>query len=198
MNNDKVTRADILRFKELDARWRGERVPGKPMGLTADEPTEHKRLSSKLAQAFVRSCEVTREAPVKVGFDIGGLLSKYPGLLRPIVNALLASPDVEVHVLSDMHPRQKCVTDVTSNGFNVPTCNIHSCDYSAHGEECKAVKAREIGLDVLVDDFPGYVATVGTPVLRLLAMPDPTLDYYHEGWKTDGSEGNFGRRKEKR
>lgn len=240
MNDTKVTKADILRFKELDARYHGKRIEGKPMGLTADEPTEYRRLSSKLANQYVADHRPATEAPpcrgtvpakkspmcsgtsdcqccngapneecelcsgtgksasgasVKVGFDIGGVLSKYPDLLRPVVNALLASPDIEVHVLSDMHPRKKCVAAVTSNGFNVPTCNIHSCDYSTHGEECKAVKAREIGLHVLVDDFPGYVATLGAPTLRLLAMPDPTLDYYHESWCTDGTEGNFGRRR---
>ena len=50
-------------------------------------------------------------------------------------------------------------------------------------------------LDILFDDFIGYLATIGAPALRLLAMPDPTRDYYHPEWKTDGSEGNFGRRR---
>lgn len=135
--------------------------------------------------------------PVRIGFDIGGILSKYPDILRPVVAALLAAPDVEVYVLSDMHPHTKCVAFVHDNGFPVPPERIHSCDYSEHGEECKAVKSREIGLDILVDDFPGYVGTVGAPALRLLSMPDPTRDYYHETWKTDGSEGNFGRRRKK-
>lgn len=79
----------------------------------------------------------------------------------------------------------------------MPPERVHSCDYGGHGEECKAVKAREIGLDVLVDDFPGYVASVDAPTLRLLAMPDPTRDYYHDSWKTDGSEGAFGRRRKR-
>lgn len=131
----------------------------------------------------------------KIAFDIGGVLSKYPDLLRPIVAALLASADVEVYVLTDMHPHEKCVRWVHENGFPVPPERIVSCDYTEHGEECKAVMSRELGIDVLVDDFPGYVATVGAPVLRLLSMPDPTRDYYHPGWKTDGSEGNFGQRK---
>lgn len=134
---------------------------------------------------------------VRIGFDIGGVLSKYPDLLRPIVDALLAAPDVEVFVLSDMHPHSKCVAFVQDNGFRIPADRIHSCDYAECGEECKAVKARELGLDVLVDDFPGYVATVGAPALRLLAMPDPTRPYYDDSWKTDGSEGNFGRRKKR-
>lgn len=134
---------------------------------------------------------------VKIGFDIGGVLSKYPDLLRPILRALLAAPGIEVHVLSDMHPQEKCVAVLRENGFDVPSDRVHSCDYGEHGEECKAVKSRELGLDVLVDDFPGYVASLGAPTLRLLAMPDPTLDYYHDDWKTDGSEGGFGRRRKK-
>lgn len=130
----------------------------------------------------------------RIGFDIGGVLSKYPDILRPIVAALLAAPDVEVHVLTDMPDHAKAVRFCHDNGFAIPAERIHSCDYEAHGEECKAVKARDLDLSVLVDDFLGYVATVGAPTLRLLTMPDPTRDYYHPDWKTDGSEGAFGRR----
>mgnify|MGYP000343712098 CR=1 FL=1 len=134
---------------------------------------------------------------ISISFDIGGVLSKYPDILRPIVAALLASADVEVHVLSDMCPHEKCVAWVHQNGFPVPAAQIHSCDYSGLGEECKASKARELGLDVLVDDHPGYVATIGAPALRLFTMPDPTRPYYHDDWTTDGSEGDFGRRRKK-
>jgi hypothetical protein len=194
MKNKSVTGVDIVRFKELDARWRGERIPDKPMGLTADEPTEHRRLAAKLAQAYVASREVTVAAPVKVGFDIGGVLSKYPNLLRPVIRALLASPDVEVHVLTDIPDHGKAVRLCSENGFDVPTCNVHSCDYASLGEECKAAKAKELKLDVLFDDFMAYLMSPGEPALRFLAMPDPTRDYFAPDWKTDGSEGDFGRR----
>lgn len=130
---------------------------------------------------------------IRIGFDIGGVLSKYPDILRPIVCALLNSQDIEVHVLSDMHPHERCVALVHDNGFPIPAEWIHSCNFAALGEECKATKATALGLHVLVDDFPGYLACVGEPPLRLLAMPDPARDYYHPDWKTDGSEGNFGR-----
>ena len=53
MDDAKVTASDVRRFEELDARWRGERIEGKPLGLTADEPTEHRRLASKLARQYV-------------------------------------------------------------------------------------------------------------------------------------------------
>ena len=132
---------------------------------------------------------------VRIGFDVGGVLSKYPELLRPIVAALLAGDGVEVHVLSDMHPHAKIMDMLARNGFAVPTERVHSCGYEAHGELCKAVKSREIGLDVLLDDFPGYVGTVDAPALRLLTMPDPARPYYADEWQTDGSEGTFGRRR---
>jgi hypothetical protein len=131
--------------------------------------------------------------PIRIGFDIGGVLSKYPDLLRPIVTALLASPEVEVHVLSDMFPHEKCVAFVRDNGFLIPPEHIHSCDYGEHGELCKAEKMRELSLDIMLDDFPGYLAE--GCALRLLVMPDPNRPYYADDWKTDGSEGNFGRRK---
>jgi hypothetical protein len=140
-------------------------------------------------------CPPEPDSIVRVGFDVGGVLSKYPEILVPIVAALAASQRVEVHVLSDMHPLAKILDMLGRNGIDVPAERVHSCDYATHGETCKAVKAREIGLDVLLDDFPGYVATPGAPALRLLAMPDPERPYYADDWKTDGSEGDFGRRR---
>lgn len=131
---------------------------------------------------------------IKIGFDIGGVLSKYPDILLPIVRALVASPDIEVHVLSDMS-REKIVDMLVRNALPVRPEHVHACDYAEYGERCKAVEANDIGLDVLVDDFMGYLAMAGAPPLRLLSMPDPDRDYFHETWKTDGSEGNFGRRK---
>lgn len=141
---------------------------------------------------------VAERAPVdivRVGFDVGGVLSKYPEILGPIVAALNASPRVEVHVLSDMFPHAKILDTLVRNGIEVPPERVHSCSYNEHQDLCKAFKARELGLDVLLDDFPGYVGTVGAPALRLLAMPDPERPYYADAWQTDGSEGDFGRRR---
>jgi hypothetical protein len=132
---------------------------------------------------------------IKIGFDIGGVLSKYPEILTPFINSLVKNnPDIEVHVLTDMHPIEKCVDWIARNGLQVKPENIHSCDYANLGEECKALKSLELGIDILMDDFVGYVAPFGAPI-RLLTMPDHTRPYYHDDWVTDGSEGNFGRRK---
>ena len=133
---------------------------------------------------------------IKIGFDIGGVLSKYPEILTPFVNSLVTNcPDIEVYVLTDMHPIEKCQDWIAKNGLQVKPENIHSCDYEEHGELCKAVKSKELSIDIMIDDFLGYVAA-GSPI-RLLMMPDPERPYYHDEWKTDGSEGSFGRRKKK-
>ena len=119
---------------------------------------------------------------IKIGFDIGGVLSKYPDTFKTIISALQKSPDIEVHVLSDITPHSKCVEFVHLNGFcDIQQEHIHSCDYSVHQELCKSVVSKEIGLDVLIDDYVAYLAE-GAPI-RLLVMPDPHTPYNHKNWK---------------
>ncbi len=132
--------------------------------------------------------------PVVVAFDVGGVLSKYPAAVA-LLHALDAAPGVEVHVVSDMHPVSKTLDMLDRNGICLAAEQVHSADYARDGEGCKARLCERLGVDVLVDDFPGYVATPGKPALRLLVMPDPAEPYYHDDWKTDGSEGDFGRRR---
>lgn len=139
---------------------------------------------------------------MKIAFDIGGVLSKYPDILRPLVKLLCfrgpdPAYDIETFVISDMKPHAKAVAFCHDNGFDVPADRIICADYDTHGENCKAIACEGLGIDILMDDFPGYVAQIGSPRVRLLVMPDPSLPYYDDSWKTDGSEGNFGRRKSK-
>lgn len=131
----------------------------------------------------------------RIGFDIGGILSKYREVLA-LYRVCLASMEMEVHIVTDM-PKANALSMLRLNGIDLDPAYVHACDYAEHGEECKAEKAKEIGLDILIDDFIGYVAMPGAPALRLLAMPDPTRDYYHPDWQTDGAEGEFGRRKKR-
>lgn len=129
---------------------------------------------------------------MRIAFDVGGVLSKYPSIFVPLLRALHTCEGVEVFIISDMHPVEKIVDMLQLNG--VLYNSVCSADYAEHGENCKAVLCEELSINILVDDFPGYVATVGKPRVRLLVMPDPDKDYYAPEWKTDGSEGNFGRR----
>ncbi len=130
---------------------------------------------------------------IRIAFDIGGVLSKWPQLIT-LLRALAVSPSVEVFVVSDMHPVAKIVDVLERNGILLSTAHVVAADYATHGEHCKAVVCRDLGIDILIDDFIGYLVGVDCPPIRLLVMPDPNRDYYHPDWQTDGSEGNFGRR----
>lgn len=127
---------------------------------------------------------------MKIAFDIGGVLSKY-GAIRDLYCTLMQT-GVQTFVISDMHPVGKIVAMMKLNHLPFAD-NVYSADYSAHGENCKKVLCEQLGIDILIDDFIGYVAQ-GKHV-RLLVMPDPNEPYYSDDWKTDGSEGDFGRRK---
>lgn len=134
---------------------------------------------------------------MKVAFDIGGVISKYPEICRGMIAALCAG-GADVFVITDRHDRGKVLDDLRRNGICPPVAeaDVHVSDYGVHGEACKAVLLRSLAIDVLIDDHGGYVAWPWpTPApMRLLAMPDVRRPYYAEAWETDGSEGDFGRR----
>ena len=128
---------------------------------------------------------------MKIGIDVGGVISKYPSLFKTLIKEL-SKTKIEVFIISDMHPISKITDMLALNGIELPAGRVISADYQTHGELCKSVVCKELGIDILIDDFIGYVAE--GEHLRLLAMPNPKMPYYSDDWKTDGSEGNFGRR----
>jgi len=128
----------------------------------------------------------------RVSFDIGGVLSKYPDVFRPVVAALQASPDLEVFVLTDMHDAEESREMLERNGFRFSPDRIINSDFNAYGESCKAEALQEHKIDMHMDDFPAYLAD-GCPV-RLMLLPDIDRPYYHDSWWTNGKYGEFGRR----
>ena len=132
--------------------------------------------------------------PLRISFDIGGVLSKYPTIFRPMV-AALQKGGAGVFVLTDMHDHAQSCRFVQGNGYDIPAERILNADYKEHGEECKAVVIEKHLIDIHVDDFPGYCAH--TKALSLFTWPNPELPYYHDDFKTDGSEGDFGRRRKR-
>ena len=126
---------------------------------------------------------------IKIGFDIGGVLTKYPSFFRDLILALQESQRFDVHVLSDIPDQALCVKMVHDNGFRLHESNIHSCDYSKYGQLCKAKKGEEIGLDALIDDYIGYVAC--GPEVRFLLMPDPHTPYNNEEWQDTTTESRL-------
>ena len=129
---------------------------------------------------------------IKIAFDVGGVLSKYESIRILYSNLFHNNRGIYPFVISDMHPVDKIKNMLKLN--NLPfNDNVYSADYATHGENCKKVLCEQLEIDILIDDFVGYVAQ-GKHV-RLLVMPDPSEPYYSDDWKTDGNEGNFGRRK---
>ena len=139
------------------------------------------------------SMELVNMKPLRIAFDIGGVLSKYPEQFRTLVSYLLCSMNIEVYVISDMHDHPKMVKMLHDNGMLFPPERVYSADYKTHGERCKTELCEQLGIDILLDDFVGYVAE--GDFIRLLVMPNCTKPYYDDNWQTDGSEGDFGRHK---
>lgn len=130
--------------------------------------------------------------PFRVSFDIGGVLSKYPHVFRPMIEALQKG-GAEVYVLTDMPDHEMSTKFVRDNGFDIPADRILCADYREHGEVCKAEMIAKHGIQLHVDDFPGYCAH--TKSVSLFVWPNPDEPYYHDDFVTHGAEGSFGRRK---
>lgn len=82
---------------------------------------------------------------------------------------------------------------LTTNDIHVDKAKIFSADYKTYGDYCKTQLCNDLGIDIFIDDFIGYVAE--GDFIRLLVMPNVNKPYYADSWKTDGSEGDFGRRR---
>lgn len=134
------------------------------------------------------------DRPVRVALDIGGVISKYPNEIRAFASAIVAGGG-EVHAITDMQDRSDVLAQLDVNGFGfIAADRVHCADYTTHGEGCKAELLASLGIDIILDDFVGYVAIAGCPV-RCLVMPDAEQPYWHPTWNAGKSEGaDFGRR----
>jgi hypothetical protein len=132
--------------------------------------------------------------PLKIAFDIGGVLSKYPEIFRPLALKLW-STGVEIFVITDMHIRADVLETLRLNQLDwIPEANVFCADYQRYGEGCKAVILKELGIDIFFDDFIGYTVEPSCPV-RCLVMPDASRPYWSDDWKVTGPEQDFGRRR---
>ena len=129
---------------------------------------------------------------MKFAFDIGGVISKYPDIFRPLIAQLTAAGN-EVHVITDM-PRKTAIEMLAANAIVIPDSMVHGADFETHGEFCKAILLRDLGIDMLFDDFGGYTlwdSQLGPAPVRLLLAPDPFKPYYALEWRCES--GGFGR-----
>lgn len=130
----------------------------------------------------------------KIAFDIGGVLSKYPDFFRTLL-PILEGGGIEIHVITDMHDREETLKMLRDNKFSIPEARVHNADYKQHVEACKAIILRDLQIDAIVDDFPGYLVWPfeGEAPIRLHVQPDPYRPYWDNSWECSG--GDFGRRK---
>lgn len=146
------------------------------------------------------------EVQVKIAFDIGGVLSKYPDEFRLIMDALRHNDNCEPHdiyIITDQHPKEQVIKILTDNKFIgyyddlIKPENVYCSNYSKYGEMCKAVLLHDLKIDIFVDDFPGYLNwdyRWGKPPLRLFVWPDASREYHHPDWIQDKSY-TFGKEK---
>lgn len=136
---------------------------------------------------------ISEKNHLKVSFDIGGVLSKYPYIFKPMIFALVKG-GAEVHVLTDME-KEKALRILAMNDLGpevIPEMWVHFADFARYGDPCKDLIITRIGIHVHIDDYPGYLAA-GDYGVRLMVWPSNQESYYSSEWKTDGSEGEFGR-----
>lgn len=117
---------------------------------------------------------------MRVAFDIGGLISRYPKEMKRLMEAL-SDGGVEVHIVTDMNAGDAWNACV-NNGLDllVDPRRVHSCDWSQHGDLCKTEMMERMGIDILIDDRPDYCAS--GKFIGLVLSPRPHIDYYHRSW----------------
>lgn len=134
---------------------------------------------------------------MKIAFDIGGVLSKYPDNFRKIVPQFLHA-GFAVFVITDMHDPEKIHEMLVLNGFDmIPKENIRSADYTTHGDGCKSELLRELEIDLFFDDHLAYLS-IPDDTVRCLVLPDPYKPYWADSWKIPEGDQDFGRRRYKR
>lgn len=111
---------------------------------------------------------------MKIAFDIGGVLGKYPDIFVPMVLALQCG-GVEVFVITDMHEHSAASNVLKNYGYCISDEMIVCADYLQYGERCKAACIKEYEIDLLIDDHPGYCVDSGC--VSLFVWPNPYIEY---------------------
>jgi len=118
---------------------------------------------------------------MRISFDIGGVLSKYPDTFRDLI-ATLRRGGAEVFVITDIPDRETARSLVIDNGFAVPAEHVLCADYAAHGDRCKEELIRRLQIDMHFDDYAGYAAAASRACVSLLVWPDPDKPYNGGGF----------------
>lgn len=117
---------------------------------------------------------------LKIAFDIGGVITRFPDIFYKLIHALHKSEEVELCIITDMpidialkYVKKYRVLDVVEKE------NIRHADYSKYGDNCKKILCERLGINILIDDHFGYVHNA--PELGLFVVPRPEKPYYAMG-----------------
>jgi hypothetical protein len=128
--------------------------------------------------------EIPQGKTLRVGFDIGGVISRYPAQMKELMRALTTG-GVEVFLVTDMN-KADALKAREANGLDfIPESNVLSANWNDHGDLCKTEVIRQYGLDVLIDDRPDYASS--GDFIGLVLSPRPHVPYYHPTWKNEGT-----------
>lgn len=116
---------------------------------------------------------------LKIAFDIGGVITKFPEICYTLISSLKSHFDI--YIVTDI-PRETAVKLCEKNGLFklIPSENLVSADWNQFGDRCKSMVYKDLGIDVAIDDRPDYIYEGVT--LGLYTMPRPDLPYYDKSW----------------
>lgn len=134
---------------------------------------------------------------LRVAFDIGGVISRYPEKMKDFMEALHRG-GAEVMIVTDMNQADALAccrenglmefvghkgipkTDDVEHDWSIRQSWVVSADWSRDGDLCKSNVVEECEIDILIDDRPDYVAT--GDFIGLVLSPRPGVPYYAAGW----------------
>src|SRR5688500_10946570 len=105
---------------------------------------------------------------MKIAFDIGGTISRYPTTFIRMMKAL-QDGGVEVFILTDMNNADAMKLCEQNDIDFIDESRILSADWNTYGDLCKSRLMQQHSIDILIDDRPDYCAT--GPFIGLVLSP---------------------------
>ena len=165
---------DVINYLATSKARTIRELGGMLIRLGAFSNLQNMPITLEMAEESLRDIIGYAGAKIKLAFDIGGVLGKYPTVFLPMISSL-QNGGTEVFVLTDIPDMKVTQEQLNRYGYSFPPEMILCADFERHGERCKSVLIKEYGNDLLVDDHPGYCADSGC--VSLFVWPDPHKPY---------------------
>lgn len=121
----------------------------------------------------------------RIGFDIGGVISKYPQEMKEMMWMLqghdsVESSPFEIYIITDM-PRAQAIAMLKENKIWFEPERLLCADWAKNGDKCKSILMKEHEIDIMIDDRLDYIME-GCRI-GLFVVPRPEVGYYAKNWK---------------